>query len=65
MAVVLMTCIVFTLIQTLGPNEEVAAAGSIKAAEETAATEAEVVDDLYTFYEISEQKDSFTFFTKQ
>lgn len=60
-----MTCIVFTLIQTLGPNEEVAAAGSIKAAEETAATEAEVVDDLYTFYEISEQKDSFTFFTKQ
>ena len=65
MAVVLITCIVLTFIQTLGPNEEVAAAGSIKAAEETAATEAEVVDDQYTFYEISEQKDSFKFLTKQ
>ncbi len=35
----------FTLTQTLGPKEEVAAAGSIRAAEETAATEADVVED--------------------
>lgn len=65
MAVVLITCIVFTLIQTLGPKEEVAAAGSIKAAEETAATEAEVVEDRYTFWAISAQKDSFTVLMKQ
>jgi len=45
MAVVLITYIVFTLIQTLGPREDVAAAGSISAAEDTAATEAEVVED--------------------
>ena len=43
--VVQITWIVLTLIQTLGPKEEVAAAGRIKAAEDTAATDAEVVED--------------------